>query len=1276
MVKDKITWLHISDLHLRSSYDADIVLGKLLEDIPNFIKNSSLILDFIILSGDISHSSKPEEYALAAEFLDRLLEITCLKKDRLFLIPGNHDIDRTAISPGAQCITENLKNRDVINNILANDIDRAFVLKRFHNYIQFIKDYMGNNIVFDETNYYYVKDIEFNDFRISILGLNSVWLSSSDNDQGKLALGEIQIRNALKQAEGTAMHIAIMHHPLDWLSDKGSVEAILNKECEFILHGHLHDNSITQICAPGRDSTIIGAGACFERRTTQNSYNFVQLDLRRGNGTIYLRRYSDKDGGFWAKDTLTYSVAQDGKFIFPLSRRIFKISSDSDMNLSESPSCDFIVSNRLKSSIIGILNSKCELVGTGFNASREGLIITSARAVKKAGSRPGDKIEICFKSAINKIHANVVENWWSDPNREDIAILSIEGNVPVGLIPLELGLSTGAIGHKISSFGYPNNGKFDGISGGGEIIGYADKDGRSLIQIASDVITSEFDGAPIWDNSSRQVIGMVKAISRNDSLGRLKVNAYAISSEKLQKVCPKLTIKEPVDLGLKYEDLLNLCNRQHKMEIESIGIKYIKSIYVMRERTEGLFEEFISQFKIIKEENEEIRRYNEEEIRKYNEEDSIKNEKKSSRKKKLNLMDEKKVSNCLLFMGEAGIGKTNLLCYLAQKYEKYYPILFLTGGRTLLGIDYSISDKISDDIGNLIGKKSVYTLNELEIITRKARKYLVVLIDAINESNNLDLMRIHLGRILAYSRDKNIAFVISCRDIDWRFFEEDQLINASISSKYIENQTIKGIELKLFNDNEFKKAWKLYKNHFRLKGSIEEDIKEICKQPIMLRFFAEAYEGESVPSKDVRRIQIFNKYWDRKLSGTKERRESQEFLFKLVSKMIQEMRVDLLEFEVETITTQKADKPDTIFSKVLSEDIIIYRDSDKITGEKKIGFTYEAFFEFIIAMYFLRNIGFHGEEQLINEFLILLEKVKDYRNFLGAIEYIILLLEERNEKIYIKLLEILSEYKNYRKETLGLIEKLKKIEGSEMAVEILSDDERREINEGVYKIFINNLHNFSIDSQEEIFENLSTKGDKISQEFPISYIIRNYSKLPFELKFLLLKFSKCKYIKTKYNLSKLLREMTFSDTPLNIPVYVMYYLISNLSVTKDKNILTELISLISTIFLDLSEAKRETLMANILNNQWTDINRFDELFKEYYSSMSRNEIRKTFFYYTYHENAYARQKLIYHIKNLNLIDIFSQQELIEMMKSLWYDLDDEVRILARLHFKDKSIYFL
>ena len=93
--EDSINWLHLSDVHLSSTnpYDADVVVGTLLASLPALIARS-WTPDFVVFSGDLANKGKQAEYARATDFLDRLLTVLNLPRGCLFVVPGNHDIDR------------------------------------------------------------------------------------------------------------------------------------------------------------------------------------------------------------------------------------------------------------------------------------------------------------------------------------------------------------------------------------------------------------------------------------------------------------------------------------------------------------------------------------------------------------------------------------------------------------------------------------------------------------------------------------------------------------------------------------------------------------------------------------------------------------------------------------------------------------------------------------------------------------------------------------------------------------------------------------------------------------------------------------------------------------------------------------------------------------------------------------------------------------------------------------------------------------------------------
>jgi hypothetical protein len=191
------------------------------------------------------------------------------------------------------------------------------VFQRLCNYANFINEYFDGELVFDDDNYFYVKLLTIAGKRLAILGLNSAWLCSSDQDRiDGILIGERQVRLALGMAKDVDLRIALLHHSFDLLKgfDRSDSAALLSANCDFILHGHLHQTGVGQLLTPDSGAITIAAGASYETREYPNSYNFVRLNTEPGK--VILRRYSDTSPGFWASDTLTYETVRDGILVF------------------------------------------------------------------------------------------------------------------------------------------------------------------------------------------------------------------------------------------------------------------------------------------------------------------------------------------------------------------------------------------------------------------------------------------------------------------------------------------------------------------------------------------------------------------------------------------------------------------------------------------------------------------------------------------------------------------------------------------------------------------------------------------------------------------------------------------------------------------------------------------------------------------------------------------------------------------------------------------------
>lgn len=201
---------------------------------------------------------------------------------------------------------------------------------------QGVNNYFGEEYIFDDENYFYVRHIDLGNFQVAILGLNSTWLSTNNYDRGKLVIGERQIQEALEKSKDSDIRFAVLHHPLDWLQefDQRICETLLINNCEIILHGHLHKARNSQVDIKNKNTIIIGAGSRNWTDDFDYSYNMGILDTENGQGKVHFRLYVDKKGGFWTKDELFIKNSSDGELNFNLP----KLRSTDIINSSETKS--------------------------------------------------------------------------------------------------------------------------------------------------------------------------------------------------------------------------------------------------------------------------------------------------------------------------------------------------------------------------------------------------------------------------------------------------------------------------------------------------------------------------------------------------------------------------------------------------------------------------------------------------------------------------------------------------------------------------------------------------------------------------------------------------------------------------------------------------------------------------------------------------------------------------------------------------------------------------
>jgi DNA repair exonuclease SbcCD nuclease subunit len=103
---ESLTLLHISDmqfgrnhrfgqlgLHETSETTFDTLFQRLSDDLA-LLEKDSVRPQIIIVSGDLAEIGKKEEFADALELLIQLAERLQIPRERIVIVPGNHDINR------------------------------------------------------------------------------------------------------------------------------------------------------------------------------------------------------------------------------------------------------------------------------------------------------------------------------------------------------------------------------------------------------------------------------------------------------------------------------------------------------------------------------------------------------------------------------------------------------------------------------------------------------------------------------------------------------------------------------------------------------------------------------------------------------------------------------------------------------------------------------------------------------------------------------------------------------------------------------------------------------------------------------------------------------------------------------------------------------------------------------------------------------------------------------------------------------------------------------
>ncbi|QJE01276.1 metallophosphoesterase [Massilia forsythiae] len=315
----KIRALHLSDLHLstkKNDHDQHTVIAALCKDIENLRESEDF--DFIFFTGDlVGKGSYSEDYRIKVkeDFIDKILSAANLTQDQFFLCPGNHDLELLARDKIYESGLQNaLSDRINVNEFISEHESHTSAFRSLEKFNSLSADF-GSTSCLKRTPLYANFLLHLHGQKIGVAALNSAWRAtgrSNDQDCGTLILGERQIELSAKGLENCDVKIALVHHPLNWLSPKdfASTQRAIARNFDILLHGHVHEGDGLSLVAPHNNLIICGAGCLYQSRDYFNGFSIIEINTKENTFHQETREY------FHGRDCFDVSVRFAGGGIF------------------------------------------------------------------------------------------------------------------------------------------------------------------------------------------------------------------------------------------------------------------------------------------------------------------------------------------------------------------------------------------------------------------------------------------------------------------------------------------------------------------------------------------------------------------------------------------------------------------------------------------------------------------------------------------------------------------------------------------------------------------------------------------------------------------------------------------------------------------------------------------------------------------------------------------------------------------------------------------------
>lgn len=308
----KIRWIHFSDLHLGNDSAVDTRLMR--RKLPDYIVRLNQAFDYAFCSGDVKQWNA--NYKTAPDYIRKLCKAAHTPLNHLFIVPGNHDVDRGGNNRTE--LIDRLTNWEMdyyrSNDGFISEGDYALLKSGQDDFRSFITELLGA----DRSEKYSAPHFLITTEHLNVLHLDTTLTYGNGHESG-FVIGTQAFMDALDQCDDNKPTIILTHYSFDFLgqSERDQMETILNEyNVSLWIAGHEHKNLIRWQrgkfieCQCGNLALQKGARACFLTG---------ELDLETGEGVIVVHAWYE--GKNWERYPFARNGSEDDR-IFPFQIKL------------------------------------------------------------------------------------------------------------------------------------------------------------------------------------------------------------------------------------------------------------------------------------------------------------------------------------------------------------------------------------------------------------------------------------------------------------------------------------------------------------------------------------------------------------------------------------------------------------------------------------------------------------------------------------------------------------------------------------------------------------------------------------------------------------------------------------------------------------------------------------------------------------------------------------------------------------------------------------------